>query len=101
MKKELIKKWAELALTRTKVINKKAPSSYGLKHYCEDAIGEYVSNEDIKDVMFELGFISNNKYNPSYNISSIINKVVFENKINNMYSDENRLFHKRAIKICF
>ena len=34
MKKELIKKWCELALLRTKKINYQASSSYGLKHYC-------------------------------------------------------------------
>lgn len=99
MKKELIKKWCEIALLRTKKINYQASSSYGLKHYCEDSIGEYVSNTEIKQVMDELGFIKNNDVNPVYNISKIINRVVFENRKKNIYSDKNRCFHQNAKRI--
>ena len=56
MKKEYIKQWVENALTRTKNVNSNASSSYGLKHICESSIGVYVSNQEIIDVMTELGF---------------------------------------------
>lgn len=95
MKKELIKKWCELALTKTKAINYKAPSSYGLKHYCESSIGDYISNDEIKEVMIELGFNSDLKLNSSYNISKIINRVLLISG-KKMYSNDNRVFHSSS-----
>ena len=49
--------------------------------------------------MDELGFIKNNDVNPVYNISKIINRVVFENRKKNIYSDKNRCFHQNAKRI--
>ena len=72
-KKDYVKKWCELALVRTKNINTRASSSYGLKHYCEQSIGVYVSNQEIIEVMEELGFIKQrcNGVNYQFNISKI------------------------------
>jgi hypothetical protein len=97
MKKEYIKKWVENALTRTKNVNSNAPGSYSLKHICESSIGVYVSNQEIIDVMTELGF-EKRKYGVNYdfNISKIVNKVVFKNKLAETYEDIYRVYHKRS-----
>lgn len=97
MKKDYIKKWVENALTRTKNVNPKAPGSYSLKHICECSIGVYVSNEEIIEVMKELGFKKgNNGINFDFNISKIVNKVVFKNKLSETYKDDLRVYHKRS-----
>lgn len=100
-KKDYIKKWCELALKEVNNINHSAPSSYGLKHYCEDSIGEYVSNKEIIEVMEELGYKSKIYYswNRSYNISKIINKVVFNKRLGNQYQNDCRIFSKRSLII--
>lgn len=103
-KKEKIKKWIELALTPVKNIQSNAPSSYGLKHYCEDAIGEYVHNNEIIECMNELGFKrkrhSLNSPNYDFNISKIINKVEFiDPKTTRCYDDSSRVFHKKSKNI--
>lgn len=97
MKKEYIKQWVENALTRTKNVNSKASGSYGLKHICESSIGVYVSNQEIIDVMTELGF-EKRKYGVNYdfNISKIVNKVVFKNKLSETYRDDYRVYHRRS-----
>lgn len=97
MKKDYIKEWVENALTRTQNVNPKAPGSYGLKHYCENSIGVYVSNQDIIDVMTELGFKkTTDGINFDFNISKIVNKVVFKNKLGITYNDNNRVYHSKA-----
>lgn len=100
-KKEYIKKWCELALKEVKNINNSAPSSYGLKHYCEDSIGEYVSNKEIIEIMEELGYNSKKYYkiNYNYNISKIVNKVVFNKRLGNQYQNDCRVFSKRSLTI--
>jgi hypothetical protein len=100
-KKDYIKKWCELALKEVNNINQSAPSSYGLKHYCEDSIGEYVSNNEIIEVMEELGYNSKKYYNINYNynISKIINKVVFNKRLGNQYQYNCRTFSKRSLII--
>ena len=97
MRKEYIKQCVENALTRTKNVNSNAPSSYGLKHICENSIGVYVSNKEIIDVMTELGF-DKKKYGVNYdfNISKIVNKVVFKNKLSETYNDNNRVYNPRS-----
>jgi len=97
-KEQYIKIWCLLALTKRKTINNNASSSYGLKHLCEDAIGIYVHNEEIKTAMKELGFKSRlwNTVNESYNITGVVNKVVFDKKLGNTYSDECRVFDPKA-----
>jgi hypothetical protein len=103
-KKEQINKWIELALTRVKCIQSSAPTSYGLKHYCERAIGEYVSNKEMIDCMTELGFKKRNSCinSPNYhfNISKVVNKVNFENT-RRCYENNNTVFHKKAKEINF
>ena len=98
MKKEYIKQWVENALTRTKNVNQRAASSYGLKHYCEESIGEYVSNQEMIDILTELGFDKKRYAGPNYvfNISKIINKVVFENRLGREYSNSNRVYNPRS-----
>jgi hypothetical protein len=100
-KKDYIKKWCELALKEVNNINQSAPSSYGLKHYCEDSIGEYVSNNEIIQVMEELGYNSKKYYNINYNynISKIINKVVFSKRLGDQYQHNCRKFNKRSLII--
>lgn len=100
-KKDYIKKWCELALVRTKNINTKASSSYGLKHYCEESIGIYVSNQEIIEIMEKLGFIKQrcNGLNYQFNISKIINKVIFKNKLGKEYAGNSRQFHPRSVNI--
>jgi hypothetical protein len=97
-KKDYIKKWCELALKEVKNINTSAPSSYGLKHYCEDSIGTYVSNEEIIEVMNELGYNSRSfhRINCHYNISKIINKVIFSKRLGNQYKNDFRIFSERS-----
>lgn len=97
MKKDYIKQWVENALTRTKNVNSNAPSSYGLKHICESSIGVYVSNQEIIDVMTELGFkIKKDGVNYDFNISKVVNKVVFKTKLAKTYNDDNRVYHRRS-----
>jgi hypothetical protein len=97
MKTEYIKKWVENALTRTKNVNSNAPSSYGLKHLCEDSIGVYVSNQEIIDVMTELGFKKKKvTVNYDFNISKIVNKVLFKNKLGSCYSCNYRVFNTKS-----
>lgn len=102
-KKDYIKKWCELALKEIKTINYSAPSSYGLKHYCENSIGIYVSNSEIIEVMKELGYNSRVFYgiNHNYNISVIVNKVVFSKRLCNQYSNDYKTYHKRSLTINF
>lgn len=102
-KKDYIKKWCELALKEVNNINHSAPSSYGLKHYCEDAIGSYVSNDEIIEVMEELGYNSKiiNNINYNYNISKIVNEVIFSKRLGNEYQQKCRVFNKRSIIINF
>jgi hypothetical protein len=101
-KKDYIKKWCELALTKTKNINPKTSSSYGLKHCCEESIGLYVSNQEIIETMEELGFMKKSDgVNCKFNISKIVNKVVFENKLGKEYSNNNRQYHPRSLTINF
>jgi hypothetical protein len=98
LKKQYIKKWCENALIRTKTINAKSSSSYGLKHICEGAIGVYVSNEEIIECMESLGFIKRRQigYNFQFNISIIINNVVFKDKLDTLYSNEYRCFNDKS-----
>ena len=100
-KKDYVKKWCELALVRTKNINTRASSSYGLKHYCEQSIGVYVSNQEIIEVMEELGFIKQrcDCVNYQFNISKIINKVIFKNKLGEEYAGTNRCWNPRSLNI--
>lgn len=102
-KKEYIKKWCELALKEVKNINSSAPSSYGLKHYCENSIGVYVSNTEIIEVMKELGYKSRVycKINHDYNISIIVNKIVFNKRLGNEYSNDYKSYHSRSLTINF
>jgi hypothetical protein len=102
-KKEYIKKWCELALKEIKTINYSAPSSYGLKHYCENSIGIYVSNKEIIEVMNELDYNSRVFYgiNHNYNISVIVNKVVFSKRLGREYSNDYKSYHKRSLTINF
>jgi hypothetical protein len=97
MKKEYIKQWVENALTRTKNVNPNASGSYGLKHICESSIGVYVSNQEIIDVMTELGFEKRKQgINYDFNISKIVNKVVFKNKLAETYNDIYRTYNRRS-----
>ena len=97
MKKDYIKQWIENALTRTKNVNPNAPGSYSLKHICECSIGVYVSNQEIIDIMTELGFKSKKHgVNYDFNISKIVNKVVFKNKLANTYEDDIRVYPKTS-----
>jgi hypothetical protein len=98
MKNEFIKMWAEAALTKTKCINQRAASSYGLKHYGEESIGEYVSNQEMIDILTELGFDKKRYAGPNYlfNISKIINKVIFKNRLGREYSNSNRVYNPRS-----
>lgn len=84
-KEDYIQKWIENALTKTKNINNKAPSSYGLKHICERAIGVYVSNDEMKKAMKRNGFISKASLNEQYNISNNITMVVFKKPLGKQY----------------
>ena len=100
----MIIKWIQLALTPVQRVQSNAPSSYGLKHYCENAIGEYVSNQEMIDCMNELGFESkrhgSNSPNYDYNISKVINKVKFNNpKRISTYNFDGRYFHHKAKEI--
>lgn len=36
-------------------------NSYGMKHWLEDAVGYYISNNQLKDAMFSLGFAPSNR----------------------------------------
>lgn len=100
-KKDYIKKWIENALTKTVKVNPNSSTSYGLKHYCEQSIGYYVSNEEMKENMKELGFLFEkcNRVNEYYNISIVVNKVVFTQKLGNQYKDIDRSFHVKAKEI--
>lgn len=102
-KKDYIKKWCELALKEVKNINHSAPSSYGLKHYCENSIGIYVSNNEIIEVMKELGYKSRIFYNinHSYNISTTVNKVVFSKRLGNEYQNDYKSYSQRSLTINF
>lgn len=96
-KKKYIKLWIAHALTPIKTINRSAPSSYGLKHICESSIGVYVSNEEMKVCMKEMGFdLSGCNLNPIYNISSIINDVRLETKLGNSHDSIPRVFHPKS-----
>ena len=96
-KQEYIHIWIDSALKKTKNINLKASTSYGLKHICESFLGVYVSNCEIKKAMREKGYKSNLRNN--YNISIVINKVVFRNKLGTEYNLEGRTFHRKAKEI--
>lgn len=96
IKKEYIKAWCENALRPVKNINNNAPSSYGLKHICEQSIGVYVSNDEFKEVMKELKFKHTKGINHNYNISKIIDRVVFSKKLGNLYDDSCRGFHHKS-----
>jgi phage FluMu gp28-like protein len=102
-KQEYIRIWIDSALKKTKNINLKDSTSYGLKHICESSLGVYVSNLEIKTAMNEKGYKSYSKsfsdLNESYNISIVINKVVFRNKLGTQYDLEQRTFHRRAKEI--
>jgi hypothetical protein len=99
-KKDYIKLWCSLALIRTKKVNQFANSSYGLKHKCEDSIGVYVSNEEMKEVMNELGFQSKcDGINCYYNISKVVNRVIFKEKIGQIYDDSIRGYDSKAKNI--
>jgi hypothetical protein len=103
-REEYIKKWCELALTRTKNVNTKTSTSYGLKHICEDAIGDYVSNEEMIDVLTELGFKKkkvSDSPNYHFNISKVINKVVFSDKLFTCYNDSNRVFNSDSYTVYY
>lgn len=67
---EKILHWAETRLEKMKTKNDNV-SSYGLKHICEKAIEQYVSNDDMKAAMELCGFTSFNKHelNQYYNIT--------------------------------
>jgi hypothetical protein len=99
-KKEYIKLWCSLALIRTKKVNNFANSSYGLKHKCEDSIGVYVSNQELKEVMIELGFKAKcDGINCYYNISKVVNRVIFKEKIANIYDDSCRGYDSKSKNI--
>lgn len=100
-KKDYIKAWVKNALTKTKNVNQNASSSYGLKHYCEDSIGEYVSNDEMKEVMKELGFISKteNNINELYNISKRINRVIFLKSYGIEKNNSYRLYSPKSKEI--
>lgn len=99
-KKDLIKLWIKLALTPTKNINVNSNTSYGLKHYCEQAIGQYVSEPEFIECMNENYFKIKKLYSDEksfiYNISKVVNKVTFfygEEQISNYY---NRAFGDKS-----
>ena len=98
LKKHYIKTWCETALTKTKNINVKSSSSYGLKHICEGAIGVYVSNEEIIECMESLGFIKRRQIglNFQFNISKIVHNVVFKDRLDSLYSNESRWFNRKS-----
>ena len=100
-KQQAIRIWIDNALTKTKNVNLRASSSYGLKHICEASLGAYVSNEEIKIAMREKGYESKSVQgvNESYNISVVINKVIFKNKLGTHYDLESRSFNKKAKEI--
>lgn len=98
-KQAYIKKWIELSLFPIRKINKKTPTSYGLKQLCEQSIGDYVSNDEFKDVMSEVGYTGTNEINPYYNISSKIKKVSFKNTLD--YLKDNNQKNTNKIKIDF
>lgn len=99
-KEKMIDLWIENALSKTKNVNKNASSSYGLKHFCEESIGVYVSNDEMKNAMIDFGFISDKKgVNWHFNISKKINRIIFKNKLSNLYSDKNRVFTGKEIFI--
>lgn len=98
-KQDYIKKWIELALTPRKTINKLAPHSYSLKHICEDALGDYVSNDELKDAMKEIGYVGTKELNPYYNISSNIKKVRLKNPLEYLKDHTKKNVHE--IKIDF
>lgn len=62
--------WAKTRLVQIKSKNEDT-TSYSLKHYCEETIGEYVHNDDMKAGMIICGFKSFNAdgLNQIYNIS--------------------------------
>jgi len=98
LRRQYIKIWCETALTKRKTINVKSNSSYGLKHICEGAIGVYVSNEEIIECMESLGFIKRRQIgsNFQFNISKIVNNVVFKDRLGLLYSNEYRCFNRKS-----
>jgi hypothetical protein len=69
-KQDAIISWVEGNIPQRKTINHKI-SSYGLKHICEQAVGFYVSNGEMKGAMLKAGFVAGNRrrINWSFNIS--------------------------------
>lgn len=67
---EKVIQWAESRLVKMKTKNPRV-TSYGLKHICENAIGQYVHNDEMKAAMILCGFTSFNKneLNQFYNIT--------------------------------
>ncbi len=73
--KDLIISWIKTNLKKRKNINNSI-SSYGLKHRCERDLGFYVSNNEIKECMKEIGFKSvPYQCNEYYNISLLCTKL--------------------------
>lgn len=100
-KYQMINLWVDNALVKTKILNSISPSSYGLKHLCEESIGVYVSNEEIKAAMISKGFMVDdcNNLNWHFNISVKINKVIFSKKLGNNYDNKSRYYRGKDIFI--
>ncbi|MFB2004799.1 hypothetical protein ACEY6L_12445 [Staphylococcus aureus] len=70
-RKELID-WCEKSFKPIKSINKRTPTSYGLKHLFErdeETKSNYVSNEEFRGAMIKLGFEHTDDMNMYFNIS--------------------------------
>lgn len=64
--------WCEKSFKPIKSINKKTPTSYGLKHIFErdeETKSSYVSNEEFRGAMIKLGFEHTDDMNMYFNIS--------------------------------
>ncbi|MCG1589785.1 hypothetical protein K4Q72_12085 [Staphylococcus epidermidis] len=70
-RKELLN-WCEKSFKPIKSINKRTPTSYGLKHLFErdkETKSSYVSNEEFRGAMIKLGFEHTDDMNMYFNIS--------------------------------
>ncbi|MEK5453510.1 hypothetical protein [Staphylococcus sp. FSL R7-0694] len=70
-RKELLN-WCEKSFKPIKSINKRTPTSYGLKHLFErdkETKSNYVSNEEFRGAMIQLGFEHTDDMNMYFNIN--------------------------------
>lgn len=70
--REELLNWCEKSFKPIKNINKKNPTSYGLKHLFEkdeETKSSYVSNEEFRGAMIKLGFEHTDDMNMYFNIS--------------------------------